>query len=256
MIDELIFYTPLPEIKEAFHYDLGDASDMQVGYLLSKISDMVEHVGYAFSGINLKPIDSYITSKAKQYMDIISFIEKNASSINTVIKEACPEKEHKTIAESYFINRVLTYFGIPFKVLPAHFSNVKMPKEVHDIKIDDQIVFILHYNKMIAVKKLTVPKAERWEISAILASINFTAVNNTFKLLSKREPKVKKYRHSLTYVAEVIKESFNIQDNVEKALFISRSLEQMNYSPYLQPMVLVKAYPDVKPPKPRGRLPK
>jgi len=175
--------------------------------------------------------------------------------MNKVVKASIPTPKHKQIAESYLLNQLFRKYNIPYKIIPSEIDAAELSPSKEDMN-ESRIVFIGHYKNWMVVKKLSVDKAEDWEMSGIFSSINFTCVNASFKFMGVREPDMKKRKHKWDTVIDVLNESEKIKDRSERVLFISRNLENANYSPYLQPRILVKAYPDIKPPKPRGRLPK
>jgi len=255
MEDEIILYENYGKIESMHHYDLTGVNEKQVVLVLANTSEYIERKGYEFAGINVGEFDKFISEKSKTHKTIDEFIELEKKKVNKFVKTIIPTSRHMQIAESYVINRLFETYAIPRKIHPKE-VNAKLPKEVKCEMNEKRIAFIGHYKKWMVVKKLTTEKAENWELSGILSSINFTCVNASFKFLKVEEPTIKKRKHKWDTILEVLEESNKIKDKFAKALFISRNLENARYSPYLQPRILIKAYPDIKPPKPRGRLPK
>jgi len=255
--DEVIFSGAYKGFKLGVRYDLSDASEKDVAAILSYISDEIEGSAYKFSEIDVKKIDSFVSPSGKGMDAALSFINaKSQSEIKKVLLSACPVKELLPAAESYFFNLLLTKTGVPFKV------QMKAPKpDAEDV--EDQITFVGRFGKWMTIKKLSLDKVEDYEVSAILCGINNTIINKAFDLsgVKKNDALVseltggrKSFGNLLTSL-EKLKSKLS-GNELEDAYIVNRLFTEMGYAPFATQTMLVKAHKDVKPPKPKGRMPK
>lgn len=240
--DELILLGDYKTFKVAERYNLKNASAQDVAGLLVKVSNLIEPCVYEFSGIDTNKIDSMITV-GKGISAVCSFLKlfKRDSLL-----PACNGKTTMLpIAESYLLNRLLTKAGVSFK--PVFGCQLKPEAQ----KAKDQAVFIGNYKGWLAIKKLSVnPKTESWEVSGILSSINFTIVNKSFDFsgLKGNASSGRKSFGNLALELEKI-------DSTNPYL-VCKTCEGFGIKPYASPEMLMDEYPDIKPPKVKGRKPK
>ena len=130
-------------------------------------------------------------------------------------------------------------------------------------KSEDQIVFIGHYKDWAVIKKLSInQKTEGWEVSGILSGIVFSLVPKVFQFAGASNPSVDVLklctgkRKSYTNVIEVLKQISLSGNQFQDAFLLLRVMETIGYKPYANPEMLCKEYPDIKPPKVKGRKPR
>ena len=251
MEDEILFISGYIELKESFRYGLGTASNEDVSSILISLSNKIESTAYTTSGIKLEPIDKFVNGlNGKGLNDLIKFLEPmKPEDLKKIYLDSAGKPTLVLVAESYFFNRLLTKFGITFKLnIPSKLKSEKEPSE-------NRIAFIGKYKDWKAVKKQKLEKAENWEISAILCGINNTCVNKSFDFVNLTN-EFGKARKSLTTLVAALKNLTLPADPKEQTYLVCKTFESSGYRLFASPEMLVKEYPDVKPPKPRGRMKK
>lgn len=260
MEDEIILSGKYKDFSVEERFVLEGASEMEVAKVLEHLRSRIELPAYRYSGVNLQEIDKFVKVEGKGPGAVVSFLDSHPpGKTRKFLLEQIPEKKLYDAAESYLINALMRAAGVPY-FPPLEKPSVKPEKEV----LDGQIVFIAHYGKWMAIKKLTVEKAEDWEVSGILSKIHDTMISKIFDFagaeadddLAKKLCKGK--RKSLGTLKKVLEElSKNLSGNkLNDAYLIKKVFDNLGCTPYPGAGMLVKAHPELKPKKPRGRAPK
>lgn len=250
--DEIIFSGRYKDFSLGVHYDLTGKGENEVSAILGRISSEIEPYAFAFSGIDAKAIDDYVKPDGNGIGAVYSYIENNSSAWNKWAKASLKDSKLMPAADSYMFNRLLEKAGVQFKVsMPV---TVKPAKE----EASNVIGFIGKYKEWMAVKKLSTEKAKDYEISGILSGINFTVVNKAFDfagvkkkddvVASATKGKRKSYGNAVSALREI--------EADPDPYVVCKVLETLGYRPYASPHMLTDAYPDIKPPKVKGRKPK
>ncbi|MEW6748718.1 MAG: DUF2666 family protein [Candidatus Micrarchaeota archaeon] len=253
--DEIIFTGQYKDFKLGIRFDLSGKSEKDVAAALAYVSEKVEPHAFRFSGIDTDAVDGFAKISGKGLAAVYDFLEANKpGDIKDALGKALKDPKLMPAAESYLMNRLLAKAGIAFKAG----SNDAKPV---DEGVDDFIGFIGKYGKWIAIKKLGLENVKDYEVSGILSGVNHTAVNKGFDFAG-----VEKDDATVASVTKGMRKSFNNAAAMLKALepkldggkayLVCKSLETLGYPPYATPGMLTDAYPDIKPPKTRGRKPK
>lgn len=144
---------------------------------------------------------------------------------------------------------------------------------------EQEISFFAKYKDWVVIKKKQIDeKTEDKEILAILASINSTTARKAYDFAPIDKAAIDKYvaelvkgkRKGLNNLAEIfgsLKQN-ELKEKLLKACkdetfypfaetyFINSILKALNYSPFIDSEVVQEVYPDMKMPKPRGRISK
>lgn len=244
------------------HYSLNNASKEEVLHILANLSEKIDSDSYRYSGIDVEKVDKValdmhcMSSSGFGISGLATPLKgKKSSELRKELLEACNgEKKLMVVAESYLMHSLLKKLQVPFKLDPKNFkSNIKPTKE----NIQGRIVFVGNYKGWMVIKKLKLEKAKDYEVSAILGSINYTIVNKMFELAEVEDEETvtkltKGKRKGLVALAEALGE-IEEKDKNKLAYLVCKVCEKLGYRPYATPHMLVKAYPDIKPPKSRGR---
>jgi hypothetical protein len=142
---------------------------------------------------------------------------------------------------------------------------------------DEEISFFAKYKDWVVIKKKEIDKdTEEKEILAILASINSTTARKAYDFAGIDKAAIDKYvaelvkgkRKGLSNLAEIfgslkqneLKEKLTSMCKdpsfypFAETYFINSILKSLNYSPFIDSEVVQEVYPDMKMPKPRGRV--
>jgi len=239
--------------KFGYVFELEGKKEENVAYALAKTADEIEDKAYMHCGINTEVIDGAIRgADGKGINEMLSFLEKFRTS--EMLENACGEKkELRPAAESYFFNRLLKAFDVPYRLTAEMLSYFKV--EEKEKEPDDQIVFIGKYKEWVAIKKLTVPGSEEYEIGGILSSICATVVPKTFQF-AKINANIKTSKgKSIKNLFEMLKNAES-KDEKQTAANVNAVFHAYGITPYPTIQMLEKAYPDLKVKKPKGRMPK
>jgi hypothetical protein len=254
--DEVIFTGDYKGFKLGVAFDLKGKEPKDVAQVLAYISSKIEQPAYEFSGIDTKKIDGMAKVKGTGLSAIINFIE-NTSKLRDELGKCVSNPKLICVAESYLFNRLLTQTGVQFKILS---TNAQKPS---DEEIGDFIGFIGKYKDWVAIKKLGMEKVQDYEVSGILSGINHSIVNKAFEFagVNKNDSLVSSVtsgkRKSYANLAAVLKElEPKLPNGTDSAYVVCKVFETLNYKPYASPDMLTEAYPDIKPPKVKGRKPK
>ena len=250
--EELILVGSYKQMKLEHHYLLKNVSEKDLGALIAHISEEIEGFAYPFAGIDTAKVES-IAKEVSSKETLINYLERTKpGQLKERLIAACKVKELLPAAESLFIKTILKNAGIGIK--PQASNTITDSKE----KPEDVIAFIGNAKKWFAAKKLSVDKTtQEWEVAGILSGINFSLMLKVFDFAgvtrddAKVEGILKGKRKGLAMLAQVIKEM-----PVDNPYVVCKVCEGVGYSPYLQPKLLSPAYPDIKPPKVKGRKPK
>jgi hypothetical protein len=200
----------------------------------------------------MKSIDSFASS-GKGISGIISFLDTNSpGTIKQAIGKNLLKPELVTAAESYLFNRLLSKAGVDFK--PKGEAALAATEE----KTEDFIGFIGKFGNWISIKKLGLEKVQDYEVSGILSGINHTAVNKAFDFAGMKDDSgsvMKGKRKSYGNLTDSLKD-LEGKLSGDDAMTVCRVFEGIGFRPYASPEMLTAAYPDIKPPKVKGRKPK
>lgn len=247
--EELIFSGKYKDFDFSVRFDLSKATPEQVASALIYISDKIERAGYNFCGIDRQAIEKTI-KKFGSVDELCDYLKRE--DFKKALSAAVKDKKLMPAAESYFLNRILSENNIRTK------PNISLALKAETYKEEGRVVFVGKYKDWVAIKKLSLADVEHdWEVAGIIASVNMTAVKKAFQFLNadleKTEAEAKKIaakRKSFSAAAEIIKQASS------NPVLLTLALEELGYYTYLSLFVLVDAYPDLKPQKPRGRMPK
>lgn len=252
--DEILFTGAYTDFELSLRYDLSNKTSEDAAQALVDVSNKIEPYAYQFSGINTDKINSFAKVNPKGISEIILFLEKNSpKTIKDTLLQAVPKPELLSTADSYLFNRLLSNAGIKFK--PVTFSKIVGKNG----GTEDFIGFIGKYKEWTAIKKLGITnKVQDYEVSGILSGVNFTVVNKAFDFSSSKKPipdlsSLK--RKSYSNILFALKKLHELKlDN--DPFVVCKTFETVGYKPYASPDMLTAAYPDIKPPKVKGRKPK
>ncbi len=249
--DGIIFNGAYKDFKLGVRFDLGGKSADEVVYALGYIGSAIEPHAYRFSGIDTKKIDAFASPDGKGLKAVCDFLgSRPPRAISAALAEALPKEELMPAAESYLLNRLLTKAGVQFTAR----SSATLKPEEEDI--GDHIAFIAKYHDWIAIKKLGLEKVQDYEVSGILCGTNHTLVNKGFDFAgAKADVSVAGKRKTLGNLCAALSE-LALSGGMEDAFRVAKAMEGVGYRPYASPDMLTAAYPDIKPPKMRGRKPK
>lgn len=241
--EEIILLGQYKGFRSDKHFYVDKASEEDIVGVLVQLSDDIEPYVYQFSGIDRKKIDA-MTKVGKGLSSVVKFLENIKR--DDLLPAAQNKKTMMPIAESYLLNRTLKQAGVAFK--PKASTSIKPETE----KPEDQIMFVGNCKGWFAVKKLTMnAKTQDWEVAGILSGINHTIVNKAFQFSNASCSTGAGGRKSL---GNLIKALGRVDENNPYA--IAKACESVGYKPYAAPDMLTNEYPDIKPPKVKGRKPK
>jgi hypothetical protein len=247
--DGIIFNGEYRDFKLGVRFDLGGKSADEVVYALGYIGSAIEPHAYRFSGIDTKKIDAFAQPEGKGLKAVCDFITgRPPKAISAALAEALPKAELMPAAESYLLNRLLTKAGVRFTAQSA--ATLKPEEE----EIGDHIAFIAKYKDWISIKKLGLEKVQDYEVSGILCGINNTLVSKGFDFAGAKAGTVAEKRKTFGNLGAALSEL--ALSGREDAFVVAKAMEGIGYKPYASPEMLTAAYPDIKPPKVRGRKPK
>lgn len=254
--DEIIFTGKHKGFGLGVRFDLSGRTPADAAAALGYVSEAIEPHAFAFSGIDVGAVEKIAAPSGRGVGAVAAFFEANSpGDLRKRLLAAVPRPELYSVAESCLINRLLAKAGVRFKVAPS--PSLKPARE----EIGDFIGFVGKYGQWVAIKKLGLGNVKDYEVSGILSGINHTAVNKAFdfagiKAAVSEVPEAPR-RKSFGSLAQSMRElEGRLDGGPGDALSVCRRLEKLGFAPYASPGMLTDAYPDIKPPKMRGRKPK
>jgi len=257
--DEVIFSGAYKDFKLGLKYDMTGKTPEQVALVLAQISAKIEPYAYKFSGIDTDTIARFATPKGTGLSAVCGFFDSTPpSEIKETLAKSIPKPELMSAAESYLLNQLLTKAGVGFK---AQVQGGAI--EAEDEEPGDTIAFIGKFKEWVAIKKLCVERVMDYEVSGILSSINYTIVNKAYEFSGGKKDEAaaeaisKGRRRSLGNISLCLKDlAEKSGTGAPEPYLVMKVLDNLGYKPYASPDMLTAAYPDIKPPKVRGRKPK
>jgi hypothetical protein len=255
--DEITFSGGYKDFRLGIRFRVSGKEPAEVASALSFISSRIEPYAFRFSGVGTGKLDGIIKG-GKGLGAVYGFLEGlGASGIKSALLGAVPKPELLPAAETYLLNTLLSRSGVHFR---AEGSAQAKPEEE---EIGDFIGFMGKYRNWVAIKKLGLEKAQDYEVAGILSGVNYTLVNKGFDFSGMKkddglvESVVRGKRRAFGNVAIALRElEPKLEGGGSDAYLVCKTLEGIGYKPYASPDMLTDAYPDIKPPKVRGRKPK
>ncbi len=256
--DEIIFTGEYKDFRLGVRFELGGREPPDAAGALAYISSKIEPHAFRFSGIDTGKISALAKAEGKGIGAVCAFLESMPpSALRSALAQSVPKPELLPAAESYLLNALLSEAGVAFK---APLSASLSPSEE---EIGGFIGFIGKYKTWIAIKKLGLGNVQDYEVSGILSGINHTAVNKAFEFSGMKkddsavEAAARGKRRTYGNITLALRElEPKLPGNGDDAYLVCKTLEGVGYKPYASPEMLSGAYPDIKPPKVKGRKPK
>lgn len=263
MPEELIFEMDYKGETHGIKFNLESASEQDVAHAISHVLPLVNAQAFHFSGINTKAIDEFASSLSVPTASE-ALKGTSASAIRAALESAA--KENPLLfpaAESYFYSALLGKYALPSLPSQEMFQGKLHMEKTHP---KGKVALLAKFKSWIAIKKMgIVPGVQDYEVSAALCAINETLVKKAFdfaqidlvalgthakKLASGKRKSYQNVGEVLSMLPEKGKK------DIENAYLLFAVLRELKVSPYAQREMLMKAHPDVKIPKPRGRVAK
>lgn len=260
MPEELILECGIPEINSMERFDFSGAKPNDVAYACALASEKTGLPAFQYSGIDLKKADKLLAPLSGKGAPAAA---KSLSSISSGLRNSLSEAAGKPTllpaAEAYFFGKFLEKFGIPAKLLPTSLKSSIKPKGSPPKK---RIGLMARYKDWISIKKLGLEeKVPKWEISGMLAGITEALIPKAFQfaefekeaVAEAAEKAVKGKRKSYGAIADVLSAVPHSLSEMQTSYFLFTALSALGPKPYANRGMLTKEYPEIKPPKPRGR---
>ena len=263
MPEELRFEMDYKGEKHGYHYNLDSADEQDVSSATAAVSRTTNYLGFLYAGFSLEKVDSFVEgmegSSASASLGNVS-----TSDVRSMLKEAVGDKAKLVpAAEAYFFHRVFSKHSLPVLVEPEMLDSSAPMEKTHP---KDRIALLAKYKSWVAIKKMSIDSSvQGYEVSGILCAINETLVRKAFDfaqidqvaLETEAKKLTKGKRKSYSAVGELLSilpdKRWNILENT---FLLFSALSSIKVRPYAHREMLSKQYPDIKPPKPRGRMPK
>ncbi len=244
----------------------------QIFSLLNNTFEAIRRKTYDFAPIDKKGIEAFASPTIKKINsldDLIAVLgETKPAALEEKMKTYCKDdRSPERIIEKKLspVTDIATgyYFSLLFeKLFPVKISSSgKPPKK--------EFRFAANYNGWVVIRKVNMAVAENKEVLACLVhtlesidkkfmqfhgdSASFTALD----VLLAKYPSRKSFGKLLLLLREGQKERLlTHNDPFLRKYFLYKLLAQLGHSPYLSGELLGGIYPELKIPKPRGRLKK
>ena len=259
--NEIFFIGKYKDFRLGVHFGLGGKTPQDAAYALGYISQRISEQAFHFSGINIAKIKSFARPEGKGIRGIISFLEKNPQAlIKEALLEGIADEKLLPAAESFFFSQMLTNAQVAFRITDDLIKSDIVPEEIEP---EGKIAFVGNYGGWISIKKLSLGEVQDYEVSGILSGIENTIANKAFgfsgcKSSDEAVNKLVKGKKSIGNLTEALKGlDASLSGNaLDDAYLVCKVFEKQGYKPYASPEMLTNAYPDIKPPKVKGRKPK
>ncbi|MBD3398680.1 DUF2666 domain-containing protein [Candidatus Micrarchaeota archaeon] len=263
MPEELKFEMDYKGDKHGYHYNLASASEQDVAHAAAAVSRLTNEKGFLYTGIGMMRIDEFIDGiSASSPSEALKSL--STSDLRSAFKESIGELDKLVpAAEAYFFHKLFHKFSAPVLAEPEMFPGKLGVEKTHP---RGRIALLAKYKSWVAIKKMSIdPSVRDYEVSGTLCAINETLVKKAFDfsqidqvaLETEAKKLTKGKRKSYATIGEVLESiPHKNQGKLEKAYLIHAILREFKVRPYAHREMLSKQYKEIKPPKPRGRMPK
>lgn len=247
----LVFYSyPYKGLigKNSIKCNLNGKNEKHLAYCLIDFFEIAENA-FVLSGIDAKGIKSEAEKiKAKSFSEALQNIQ-----IKKTIENHVKKPELSETAESYFLYCLMRKFNENYFPSKKELEALGIKEHFESIEEKKGIGMMINFNGWTIVKKLSYEDAEDFMISGTIASIHDSIINKFWKFLGYQE--VKKKSKSVQNFVKSVAEAES-KKGIERNYSIYKAFIENGYFPYATLEMLAKAYPQLKPKKPRGKLPK
>jgi len=259
-MDEIFFSAKTPSLNESYKLPISaSTTPEEVANFLGFLHKHVEEQIYEVLSIDRAKVRAYAEKVAKGsgVKGIFqTFSVLKPGEIKNALQHACREEKLIPIAQVAFLRAVLEKFGAPaFPISSGKFSPGKADSE-------NEIIFTGKFKEWVAIKKLSIDAdTTPQEIAGVLSSINATLVRKYFDFhgadafalqeLAEKATKGKGRGHGA-----LLKTFQNLEIPTEhQSCFLHFLFKNLGYSTYIHPELMQEIYPELKIPKPKGRMP-
>ncbi len=250
---EIILSGTFKSLNLKHHFILTNAKEEEVARLLARLSEEIEPFAYEFAGVNSKKVKALVPSVSSFTQACEHLATVKQSEVKKALKEACAKDELLAAAEVLYISELFKKAGFEAKV-----KGTTSLTDKNDSNDPEQVAFVGNALGWFSIKKLSIdPSTQDWEVAGILSSINQTMISKMYDFLKlpvqtdEIMKATKGKRKSFGSLAEALKGIDT--KNPRTVMMIA---ETIGYPLYIRPDILTSAYPDIKPPRVKGRLPK
>ncbi len=227
-------------ILKAFNKEFRDINKRDAIAVLSNVLKACEDAGYVYSGIDTGVINSAVRDVVNDkgphgFIKALKLIK-----MNKLINEAIPKKELRPVAKSYIFNRLLFYTGVKY------YPDLDLPSDGNYFKKDGELGFVVSLNDWTMIKRTKLAGAKEYEISAFASRVFSTTIDHLYQFMGKD------VNFERVKGLKLENEIFNVKEPYDAYSIFKR----YGVLPYPHIEMLIKAYPDLKIRKGRGRLPK
>jgi hypothetical protein len=263
-MDELIFSGKYGSWELSARFDLDGASPEDVACALAYLHEQIEGEAFCHSGIECDKIEAMVP-EGKGIGAAAKFIGsmKSGQWKELMVKYAV-KPELAPVAESKLICSLLKKFGLHACVTSGMACSKIKPAAQEPL--EGQIALICRYKDWIAIKKMGVDETTKdYEVAGILSAINTTLVRKAFDFVevdrgaeAVADELTRGMRKSFQNLATALAgaEPKAREDPIYNALLMKKILENLGFPPYANVESMIKAYPELKTAKPRGRVAK
>jgi len=263
MPEELKFEMDYKGDKHGINYNLDSAAEQDVAHAASVVSEYTNQKGFSYSGIKMELVEEFVNGISAT--DVSSALKGiSTGALRAMLKESVGELDKLTpAAESYFFYLLFKKYGVPVVAEPGMFSGKLHSEKTHP---KGKIALLAKYKSWVAIKKMSIDSAVKdYEVSGVLCAINETLIKKAFDfaqidteaLDTEAKKLTKGKRKSYATIGEAITHLPDKKWNkLENAYLMHAVLREFKVLPFANRLMLSKQYPDIKPPKPRGRMPK
>ncbi len=263
MSEELKFEMDYKWENHGLHFKLDSASEKDVAHAAAAALKISNEKGFAYAGFDASIVDKFVSS-IPQSSASEALNSTSTSALRAVFKDSCGKLEKLTpAAEAYFFYRLFSRYSIPCIPQPEMFSGKVSLEKTHPV---GKIALLAKYKNWVAIKKMgIVPGVQDYEVSGTLCAISETLAKKAFDfaqidlpaLDSEAKKLTKGARKSYSAIGEAISTlPQKGKNDVENAYLLFAILREFKVRPFANREMLSKQYPDIKTPKPRGRMPK
>ncbi len=263
-MDKIIFSGAYKDWNYSVKFDVTNASSMDISYILSSIHKQIENRAFCYSSINCEKIEKSIL-EGNGIENVIRYLEsKKPGEWKKFFSDAIDKKELIPVAETKFICALLSKNEI-FATMHPQMINSPINSLSQEL-LENEIAFIAKYKDWIAIKKMSISNETKdYEVAGILSNINTTLVRKAFDFMNPNREMEKLAvtatrwkRKSFANLANALRQiSSSLSGNkINDAYLLKHVFENLGFAPYANVDMLIQAYPDLKPIKPRGRIAK
>ena len=229
--------------QKSMVYSLEGRSEREAAYVLREAMEL-SIASLTLSGIDWKGIKAYV--EEREGRDLGETLKRIKLSD---VAKPYREKKLSSVAESYALRVAMEMHGERYFPTSKEMEEEGISLEGEKWEDKEGIGFVIRFKGWVVIKKLSYADVEDYMVAGRAAGIQDSITEKFWGFLGYSADKGRKSIKRLVEALSSLK-----GEGIERRFNTYKAFVESGYYPYATLEMLAKAYPDLKPKKPRGRV--